>query len=464
MKNQASGQYNAAEKKAWDLANQAMRKMQLAHAWKAASGRDGWSELHRAAYGDSKGGHPRKLSKDEAVMLATRLYRAMEEFQPQLKAAGVNKTDLCKEAFGGIDSKELYRITLPPGTEPGKRDLRVTAEKYFLFIQALSKALGANASLIAEPILRGTRFHPRSRTDCEFSKLEKIQVALQNIVDELDREFGWFETYRQTARLKCKGVKEGDKVCWPLDDYGLTTNNYSEEGREEYRQAFEIAADPNQAFMRRNKFYGTRIDVAVSYLYGFDTGALQDDEFFFVPHTPLGHLLLWDLPPRKKDLAAYYQAIDEQVSTIQAVDGYTHFLPKDEWDLTKRMPYGQTSGRDENTALQYHFWLLAYPHPDGKRLVPTLYMPGEEGGAYLLPLDLEGLEMLADAVWTSPTSHCSALDRLEQLLLEQDENGRSAIDRGLRRTSGWLSENPILKREADRQEASRRLDGLFRGR
>lgn len=341
----------------------------------------------------------------------------------------------------------------------------MTVEKYVFFISALSAALGVSVNEIAEPILRGTRFHQSSNTEHEFSDLEKIQVALQNIVDELDREFGWFETYRRTARLKCQGVKAGEKVCWPLDDPFPSTELYpSEEARETYRKAFEMAADPNQAFMRRNRYYGTRRDDMDWYLYGFETGALQDDEFFFVPHSPLGHLLLWDLPDRKKNPAAHYQAVDGQVSVIQAADGATHSTPIDEWDLAKRMPYGQTSGRGVNQALQHHFWLLAYPHPDGSRLVPTLYEPGEEGGAYLLPLDLVGLAMLADAVWVSPTSRCSALERLKQLFRDQDENGQSAIERDLRRTSGWLAENPILKREADRQETSRRLDALFRGR
>ena len=464
MKNQKSGQNNAAEKKSWGLTKQFLRKMQLADKLKAASGRDAWSEMHRAAYGDSKGSHPRKLSMDEAIDLASRLHKSLVDFQPRLKDLKVKKSHLCKEAFGGIDSKELYRITLPPGAEPGKRGLRVTVEKYLLFIAALSKALGDNPRLIAEPILRGTRFHPLSWTGYEFSELEKIQVALQHIVNKLDGEFGWSETYRLTARLKCKGVTEGDKVCWPLYDlWPSTDTDSSAEGREAYRQEFERAADLNQAFMQRNKFYGTRRDVDISYLNGFETGVLQSDEFFFVPHTPLGHLLLWDLPPRKKDLAAYYQTVDTQVSTSQAINGDSHSIPKDEWDLAKRMPNGQTSGRGLNQALQHHFWLLAYPHPDGSSLVPTLYEPGEDGGAYILPLDLEGLEMLADAVWVSPTSHCSALDRLKQLLLEQDENGQSAIERGLRRTSGWLAENPILKRESYRQETSRRLDGLFRG-
>lgn len=83
MKSQEPGQ-NAAEKKAWDLAKQALRKMQLAHKSRAASGRDAWSEFERSALEDGN----RKLSIDEAKELATRLHRTMVEHQPRLKALG----------------------------------------------------------------------------------------------------------------------------------------------------------------------------------------------------------------------------------------------------------------------------------------------------------------------------------------------------------------------------------------
>lgn len=312
----------------------------------------------------------------------------------------------------------------------------------------------------------GTRLAPFSKTVNDFTELERIQIALQRIVDDLDREFGLFETYRQTARLKCKGVEEGDKCCWPLDTpYALDEQELSFEVRNDYSKAFDIATDPNQAFIRRNKYYGKRTEFTSWFLYGFDTGALQNDDFFYVPHAPLGHLVFWDLPDRKLNRAAYAQAVDEQVFNIQNAKGDPLAIPNDEWNLEDKKPLGQTMQRGvPNESLQHHFWLIAYPHPDGKRLVPTLYQPGVEAGAYLLPLDLEGLEMLADAVWVTPTSHCAALKRIEQLLVEQDENGQNAIERGMRRTSVWLAENPILKKEAGCQVISRRMDELARRR
>lgn len=294
--------------------------------------------------------------------------------------------------------------------------------------------------------------------------MELIQISLQKIVDKVDAEFNLFATYRQTAELKCKGVEAGEKSCWPLDTpQELTPDNSIETDREAYRQAYAIAADPSQAFLRRNRYYGRRSEYQGWYLDGSETGALQDDEFFYVPHAPLGQMLLCNLPDPCENRADYAHAVDKQVNEMQQAFSNPFAVPKDGWDAERKVPYGQTSQGDDDVALQYHFWLLAYPHPDGKRLVPTLYQPGEEGGAYLLPLDIECLEMLADVIWVSKTSHCNALEYLKKLLVDQGEDGMNPIERNLRRTAGWLAENPISKRERAQQESSRRLDRIFRG-
>jgi hypothetical protein len=69
---------------------------------------------------------------------------------------------------------------------------------------------------------------------------------------------------------------------------------------EAYRVERIAASDLSQAFYRRNEHFGRRYWPGW-WLFGFETGALQDDEFFHVPHAPLGHVLRWDLPDRRKD-------------------------------------------------------------------------------------------------------------------------------------------------------------------
>lgn len=56
---------------------------------------------------------------------------------------------------------------------------------------------------LAGQLLRGTRLHPLNKID-EWTDLEKVQSALQRIVDELDQEFDLFNLYRRTAELKCR--------------------------------------------------------------------------------------------------------------------------------------------------------------------------------------------------------------------------------------------------------------------
>jgi hypothetical protein len=170
---------------------------------------------------------------------------------------------------------------------------------------------------------------------------------------------------------------------------------------------------------------------------------------------------MWDLPDRRSDRAVYELEVKQQVRDIRR-NPADLALPKDDWDAAAACPRGQTGAHTKNPQLQEFFWLLAYPHPDGKRLVPTLYQAGQEGGAYMIPLHLEVLDTLSDAVWVSPTQHCTVVERLADLIRDVGEDGLNPIERNLRRTASWLIDNPILKRQREREDRSRRLDEVFR--
>lgn len=79
--------------------------------------------------------------------------------------------------------------------------------------------------------------------------------------------------------------------------------------------------------------------------------------------------------------------------------------------------------------------------------MPALYQPGEEGGAYLLPLDLQALAMLRHAVWISPDTAMPVTTRLRQLL--SDPNG--PLLQAFRRTAPWLIHNPVLRWDEQRR-------------
>ncbi|QOQ83817.1 hypothetical protein INP81_08280 [Comamonas thiooxydans] len=229
---------------------------------------------------------------------------------------------------------------------------------------------------------------------------------------------------------------------------------------EELRATLEMAADPEQAYYQLKNNHGRRLDAHRGWWTNWhDCGHLQDDEFFYVPHAPLGHALIWDLPYRRNDPIAYQLAVHQQLADIRSVPENLK-LPYDDWDDITKRPVGQTINRsDMNAALQYHFWLLAYPHPDGSGVVPTLYQAGEEGGAYVAPLDMNIIDMLRDAVWVTTDSHESMLDRLTTLLTDGGDDPQGcSIERALRRTATWLPHNPVLKRHQAQSERSRALD------
>lgn len=87
--------------------------------------------------------------------------------------------------------------------------------------------------------------------------------------------------------------------------------------------------------------------------------------------------------------------------------------PRDEWDEENACPRGQTNGG----ALQYYFWLIAYPHP---------------------------------------------MERIKRLLVDRDTEGMSTIERALRRTGGWLNVNPILKYGLEDSRTSVEFDIFIR--
>ncbi|MGT2505597.1 hypothetical protein [Cupriavidus basilensis] len=443
-------------------ANQAMEWRRRTRRFLKAAGRDAWSQFETAAKGDGKRRNSSKLTQEEAAVLARNVHEYLEHAERLLRERGCTKADLCQKAFGHSDSKELYRLTLPPGADPKKRAVRVTIDKYFVLISTLADVLHCTVDRIASWVLRGTRFQVLGLE--EFSELEKIQLELQDTIDRLDSDFGWYAIYRLTAEAKAKLIGSGTYNCWPLWAPGsfdpICGRERTPQEVQQYMLDFKIATDPKQAFYQLDTYRYVNPPEWGWYLNAFDSGALQNDEFFFVPHCPLGYMLIWDLPSRREEPARYALSVADQLHWHRTNWAYTE--PKDKWDDANARPWGQTGG-SENTELQYYFWLIAYPHPDGGRVVPTLYSPGEEGGAYLLPLDLAGLEMLADAVWHSKTEHCPALERIKRLLVDKDEEDMSTIERALDRT-GWLDQNPILKMNSLADSASTELDKIIRER
>ena len=150
---------------------------------------------------------------------------------------------------------------------------------------------------------------------------------------------------------------------------------------------------------------------------------LQDSNFFYVPHVPLGIIDVVNLRKGNQSIAAYELAVQETLQhwqTVSPIDGKsraTHeYLVQDEWDPEKQCPIGQLEHNNGISCGNDYAWLIIYPTRDGSRLMPMLYVAYEEGGPYILPLNTRSLETFRDGIWLNETEHMSAFDRIKELL------------------------------------------------
>lgn len=452
------------------ITNQAIERARRSTQAVQQSGKDAWS-LFKASE-KIAGLHRKSMNANDANKLAANLHCYLEKEWPTILQKCGTKSALCELAFGGAAStKELYRLTLPPGGDSVKRSIRRNAHRFVQLIEALSMVLEISVGVLAWKLLRGTSFQQLIPSSGDrWDDIAKIQQTLQAIVDKVDHDFGLYQLYERTAQLKCTELEHGGQDAWPLwglDYYDLATGD--EEELQQYRQARQIAKDPSQAYYRRNEVFGHRRDEESQpswWIYGFETGALQDCSFFYVPHTPLGYASIWNLPDRAKDPVGYDIAVEREVASfrVRGNNGQesVYCQPVDGWDEQTKSPKGQTGSSLETGPLQYYMWLLIYPHPQGGRLVPTLYQAGEDGGAYLLPIGIETLDMLHDVVWVSETEQMPLYQRIEQQVLAIGEDGMNPLERGLRRTASWLEHNPVLKRARLAEDNAKRLDQIYR--
>lgn len=415
-----------------------------------ADGRDALSNLKRL-----RGG---KLADGDEVIIARRLHDEMQRLKQHLRARGTLLRDFC--SVTGIDtsgsSKELHRLTLAPSQDPASVRLRKSADKYHSLICAISQYGNRSLNQLADDVLRGTRLHPAEHLT-SMSETEKVAQALQSTVDKVDRELGLFEKFMLTAEMKARAITNGAKDFWPLWDWDYEDRNT--------RSAFLLrASNP------RNAYWGKPDDPGSDYLrYAEDgfpvhqfNGIMQDSEFFYVPHAPIGVIEFANIPRRPQHI----QDLPEYEERVRAVIA-THWLARneesgqtllerygtvaDEWDEAAQRPVGQLSHANGVAVGSEHGWLIMYPERDHSKLAPMLYIAHEEGGPYVLPLNARNLEILREAVWVSPSECKSAFDRIKDLLGYHREDERF-IEQRLRHTAPWFDHNPILK--AERQKAA----------
>ncbi|CAN7778242.1 hypothetical protein LJR290_007939 [Variovorax sp. LjRoot290] len=398
---------------------------------------------------------PNHLSADEAVQLARNMGAILEKRKAQI---GRRPGELCREAFKkATSSRELYRLRLAEGEDPDKKQLRRSFERYKDLAEAVATMTGEPQTKALRELVAGTRFDQLQAKMAEWDRIDAVADLLQDLVDRLNEEFGWSALYRRTVDVR---LASGGTLTWPLEP-----NKYHE------ASPFEVAAGETESFERKlrasvdpaSMYYAPRSEIAaassITRQY-FDNDQLQDERFFFVPHARVGYLAAWDLPKRSEEPLRYHVMRAEAIAwERQEPDGMKE--PEIGWDAERQEPKGHVDGGARiycGSTTQSYAWLIAYPSPlNHGTIVPALYRPGEDTGAWLMPLDRSTLAAVEDGIWLDRESDSTLLERLEVLLGADQTDGMCPLERDLRLTGSWLAFNPVLTWESRQRERHRNM-------
>ena len=445
-----------------------------------ADGKDAWSALKRLGAKD--------LPRGDEIILARNLYREFQRLKRELKSQGTKLGSFCERAglgSSGNYSKELHRMMLAPDAQPEKVRVRRNASKYRWLLEAMAQIFKVSCSTLAHQVMSGMSLHP---TNAEVrDEAEEVQGMLQGLVNAVDKEFGLFAVFMETAALKAKHAADGGSCRWPHWEAGLRASAFEPLGPslsdvqikenldrilsgesmpwhspeptlEEKRANSAVArAAEREAAMNPSRAYwaeavSKRDSAHDVWLYGpTPSGCCIDDDFFHVPHAYLGYGA-GILKPADPNLGYGDQAIEIEKlrdETLRLFEQYGS-VPDDDWDEVARKPTGQTSSMDDAIA-RYHAWLVAYPSPDNSCLMPMLLVPVEECGPILIPLDVVTLAALRDVYWVAPDGQVEKfLVRIKRLIGYLPGQSK-AILQSFRRTAPWLKENPFMKMKAEKE-------------
>lgn len=400
-------------------------------AWEAI-GANAWGVLSRL--GSSK------LTIEDLELIAQRLWIEKEK----LKAHGIPLGELCVKAGLGKPeeySKALGKMTLSPGKTTDDVRLLKSAYKYRRLIEAIGHYTTEDRAQLANRLLAGTSLHPTNRAD--LAEADIVFSRLQEMVDAVDREFDLLGQFLKTAEMKVEHLAAGGRCWWP--HYG-----YQSKLPLEKRYAFWEQPVPK----RKNPLFWWPEPFS-------NSGCIQNNEFFYIPHAHLGRVEMFNLPDRDKDWADHDDRLHAEVGRIRR-NGMV--IPSDEWDKTLECPIGQTA--KESDSLQDDGWLVIYPTPNFSQLMPMLYIPLVDGYSFLLPLDVPHLQILTKAYWITMDEVTTVYERIKQMIFLPLGDPSSALA-NWRRTAPWFARNPFyklaetkLKERARLATLGKELDGL----
>lgn len=467
-------------------------KRLAAHAERLEQQRHELEEAGNHAWGRLK--NARKLKADDRKEIAKAMHQLLEELKQRCPDLSMGK--LAKDAgllSRDLDSKELYRLTLPPGEDPIKRGLRADGKKYADLLKAIRKHTGENLAQLAARLTKATSLHPKqSQEGTEES--ERVANYLQEVINRIDLEFkeesggdSLFETFMKTARIKTDLAK-ADKLKlrrprWPYFDADDDDNHIEEDCPEfgpggvipnmpdDFLPRSDDDFDVKYAFWQRDYYFANKY----SRLYereAYASGVAHHDALMNLPRIYLGlidsdayfseatvaekeavrryaetHTLIQfeaEQGSRQRKIECLKSHVGELGEIRDPETGHAHIAhrhPKTgEWVQGLSGEYdGEFHWVDESS----HVWLVIYPSPDNTTLVPVLYQPMEEGGTLLMSLNQRSLVSLKEMLFVDDAGEPRSLyDRIKELMRFSSDR---AIYKAWQETAKDVLDNPLLR-------------------
>lgn len=474
-------QFDEAQRRAAHVARLEQQRHEVEEA-----GNHAWGRLQKA----------RKFNLNDRREIAKAMHEELEDWK--LRRPKLSMGDLAKAA-GLPNSKELYRLTLPPGEDPIKRGLRADAKKYVRLLKAIQRNTGENMAQLVDRLTWATSFHPKQNPGTEES--ERMMNYLQEVINCIDREFkevsggySLFEIFMETARIKVDMAKQGGRLRWPYYDFDnkyadvFSTQNDADKDDEilidfgnghgpEYVKLIHPGSYPDFIPLREDDFdtqyaYWKR-DYENPYyrLHGksffYPSGVAHHDALMSLPRIYLGlvgdevasgeeddaqtngdFIQIEEAPSyRQRGIENLKSHVGELSEIRDPETGHAHIahrhLKTGEWIKGLSGKYGRKYyWADES----YHIWLVIYPSPDNTTLLPVLYRPMEEGGTLLTPLKQRSLISLREMLFVDAGEPRSLYDRIKELMRASSDR---AIYKAWQETAKDVLSNPILRAHKD---------------
>lgn len=296
--------------------------------------------------------------------------------------------------------KHLDKLTIKPGGN-AEKELTAAPGPYQSLIQALAKYTGEDLYVLADEMLLFTQFHPVGKVQLEEALL--ILDALQVAVDCIDREFHLWEQCQAVADVRkpleepfCQALRNGDeaavseffdanpshiagnpiKLWWPIDDMQL------------FDLALGTEAVVNQFWARRHSEHDANA-----------AGVCCGEEIFYFPHIYLGPAIEWSRWREYRDESPQptisSSAKEEILASIKA-EPEPRVLFNEETGDYQVYKEGTEPGERRMNGTDWNWgddgmdaaarWLVIYPDPDAKQLVPAIYTRGDTWFTELVPL------------------------------------------------------------------------------